>query len=37
MFTNIAVGGDTVNISQYTVTAQESGMTVHVKSYEIAQ
>lgn len=37
MFTNIAVGGDTVNISQYTVTAQESGLTVHVKSYEIAQ
>lgn len=36
-FTNIDVGGDTVNISQYTVTAQESGMTVHVKSYEIAQ
>lgn len=37
MFTNTSVGGDTVNISHYTVTAQESGMTVHVKSYEIAQ
>lgn len=37
MFTNISVGGDTVNISQYTVTAQESGLTVNVKSYEIAQ
>ena len=37
MFTNTSLGGDTVNISQYTVTAQESGLTVHVKSYEIAQ
>lgn len=37
MFTNISVGGDTVNISQYTVTAQESGLTVNAKSYEIAQ
>lgn len=37
MFTNTVVGGDTVNISQYTVTAQESGLTVNVKSYEIAQ
>lgn len=37
MFTNTSVGGDTVNISQYNVTAQESGLTVHVKSYEIAQ
>ena len=37
MFTNTGVGGDTVNISQYTVTAQESGLTVNVKSYEIAQ
>ena len=36
-FTNIDVGGDTVNIAQYNVTAQESGLTVHVKSYEIAQ
>lgn len=36
-FTHIDVGGDTVNIAQYNVTAQESGMTVNVKSYEIAQ
>lgn len=36
-FTNIDVGGDTVNIAQYNVTAQESGLTVNVKSYEIAQ
>lgn len=36
-FTHIDVGGDTVNIAQYNVTAQESGLTVNVKSYEIAQ
>ena len=36
-FNNIDVGGDTVNIAQYNVTAQESGLTVNVKSYEIAQ
>lgn len=36
-FTHTDVGGDTVNISQYTVTAQASGLTAHVKSYEIAQ
>ncbi len=36
-FTHTDVGGDTVNIAQYTVTAQASGLTAHVKSYEIAQ
>lgn len=36
-FTHTDVGGDTVNISQYTVTAQASGLTAAVKSYEIAQ
>lgn len=36
-FTHTDVGGDTVNITQYTVTAQASGLTAHVKSYEIAQ
>lgn len=36
-FTNMDVGGDTVNIAQYNVTAQASGLTAHVKSYEIAQ
>lgn len=36
-FTHTDVGGDTVNISQYTVTAQASGLTAYVKSYEIAQ
>lgn len=36
-FTNTDVGGDTVNISQYTVTAQASGLTAHVKSYEISR
>ena len=36
-FIHTDVGGDTVNIAQYTVTAQASGLTVNVKSYEIAQ
>lgn len=36
-FIHTDVGGDTVNIAQYTVTAQASGLTAHVKSYEIAQ
>lgn len=36
-FTNMDVGGDTVNITQYTVTAQASGLTAHVKSYEISR
>ena len=36
MFTNTDVGGDTVNISQYTVTAQASGLTCNVKSHELA-
>lgn len=35
-FIHTDVGGDTVNITQYTVTAQASGLTVHVKSHEIA-
>lgn len=35
-FIHTDVGGDTVNIAQYTVTAQASGLTVHVKSREIA-
>lgn len=35
MFTNTDVGGDTVNISQYTVTAQASGLTCNVKSHEL--
>ena len=35
-FINTDVGGDTVNIAQYTVTAQASGLTVNVKSREIA-
>lgn len=35
-FINTDVGGDTVNIAQYTVTAQASGLTVAVKSHEIA-
>lgn len=35
-FTHTDVGGDTVNITQYTVTAQASGLTVNVKSHEIA-
>lgn len=35
-FIHTDVGGDTVNIAQYTVTAQASGLTVNVKSYEIA-
>lgn len=36
-FIHTDVGGDTVNITQYTVTAQASGLTAHVKSYEISQ
>lgn len=36
MFTHTSVGGDTVNISQYTVTAQASGLTGNVKSHELA-
>ena len=35
-FIHTDVGGDTVNIAQYTVTAQASGLTAAVKSYEIA-
>ena len=35
MFTNTGVGGDTVNISQYTVTAQASGLTCNVESHEL--
>ena len=35
-FIHTDVGGDTVNITQYTVTAQASGLTVNVKSREIA-
>ena len=35
-FIHTDVGGDTVNIAQYTVTAQASGLTAHVKSHEIA-
>ena len=35
-FINTDVGGDTLNIAQYTVTAQTSGLTVNVKSREIA-
>ena len=35
-FIHTDVGGDTVNITQYTVTAQASGLTVNVKSHEIA-
>jgi len=35
-FVDTDVGGDTVSISQYTVTAQESGMTCNVKSHELA-
>jgi len=35
-FIHTDVGGDTVNIAQYTVTAQASGLTVNVKSHEIA-
>lgn len=37
IFINTDVGGDTVNIAQYTVTAQASGLTGNVKSHEIAQ
>lgn len=36
MFTNTGVGGDTVSIAQYTVTAQASGLTCNVKSHELA-
>ena len=35
-FIHTDVGGDTVNIAQYTVTAQASGLTVNVKSHELA-
>lgn len=35
-FIHTDVGGDAVNITQYTVTAQTSGLTVNVKSHEIA-
>lgn len=34
-FINTDVGGDTLNISQYTATAQASGITVNVKSWEL--
>lgn len=36
IFINTDVGGDTVNIAQYTVTAQASGVTGNVKSHELA-
>lgn len=36
IFIHTDVGGDTVNIAQYTVTAQASGVTVNVKSHELA-
>ena len=35
-FIHTDVGGDTTNITQYTVAAQASGLTVNVKSHEIA-
>ena len=35
-FVNTGVGGDTVSISKYTVTAQASGLTCNVKSHELA-
>ena len=35
-FVDTDVGGDTVSISQYTVTAQASGLTCNVKSHELA-
>ena len=35
-FIHTDVGGDAVNITQYTVAAQASGLTVNVKSHEIA-
>ena len=35
-FIHTDVGGDTVNIAQYNETAQASGLTVNVKSHEIA-
>ena len=35
-FIHTDVGGDTTNITQYTVTAQASGLIVNVKSHEIA-
>lgn len=34
-FINVDVGGDTISISQYTVTAQASGVTVNAKSSEL--
>lgn len=36
IFIHTDVGGDTVNIAQYTVTAQASGVTGNVKSHELA-
>lgn len=36
IFINTDVGGDTVTITQYTVTAQASGLTVNVKTHELA-
>ncbi len=35
-FISTDVGGDTVNITQYTVTAQASGLTGNVKTHELA-
>lgn len=35
-FINTIVSGDTVTITEYTVTAQASGLTMNVKSHEIA-
>lgn len=35
-FVDTDVGGDTVSIAQYTVTAQASGLTCNVKSHELA-
>lgn len=34
-FVNTDVGGDTVSISEYTVTAQASGLTCNVKSHDL--
>ena len=34
-FTNTIVSGDTIDFTQYNVTAQASGITVHVKSMEL--
>ena len=35
-FINTIVSGDAVNITEYTVTAERSGLTMNVKSHEIA-